>query len=104
MPIRVPVRPAGDMRLCFLKVMHLMYPNVEQLLITGMDPDQLRDVVRVFSLGWCEALIISNNGPCIEDWKLRYGCRINSPDWYPGPEWQWWRESAANGSNSILGL
>jgi len=68
-----------------------------------MSPTQIRGLLRVFCLGWCESMVV-NKCP-IEEWHRIYGEILNNNDWYPDESWNWWDDPRAilnDGSGLIL--
>lgn len=71
------------MRDRFIECMKMMYGAKD------VEPIQLRDLVRTFSMGYAEALMaVGDRGAMaryIEEYRL-----IAAETWMPGNEWKWW--------------
>ena len=66
-----------------------------------MQPVQIRGLLKIFVLGWTEAMIVGRVP--IMDWQTMYGHILNNPDWYPDESWHWWNDvPGVNGSSLVL--
>lgn len=86
------------MRESFLAAMRACYPGPH-----GVHPEQLRELVRVFYLGWVRSLEVVVAGEpygraagMLTDALLRYR-DVTHPDWRPGDEWRWWLTNGRKG-------
>ena len=71
------------MREAFRRDMRLMWPN------GPASAHQHRDIVRVFAMGWCDALMAVGAKEAVEAF-VREFASISDPNWWPGESWVWW--------------
>ncbi len=72
-----------DMKLRFREAMKLMWPG-------GVDdPLMFRDVIRIFSMGWAEAMMKTDNCEEISSYVTNFRA-IAQQDWMPDDSWKWW--------------
>ena len=69
----------------FLRCAAVQFPN-------GVPPDQHRDIIRTFAMGWNEALRSRRDLLAQKEFMLHYGAMINQVDWYPDSTWKWWKD------------
>lgn len=67
----------------FLICMTIMYPNGVSNII------QHRDLVRVFTMSWVEALLHNNQSEAVQELVADYDILANE-EWLPDESWQWW--------------
>jgi hypothetical protein len=71
------------MKESFLKSAKLMYPDgVSQAY-------QHRDLVRVYSIGWCDALVNSGDMERVRQWTEEFK-PLADLNWWPDDSWKWW--------------
>lgn len=73
------------MKDAFKRSMVWMWPNGT---IDMSCPEQWRDLVRVFSMGWIEALKSVGHYAEIEQQMIAYNA-ICDPNWMPDASWDW---------------
>jgi len=56
---------------------------------------QHRDLVRVFAMGWCDALMHAGAADEVLRWGEQFGA-IADENWWPDQSWRWWEETAAD--------
>jgi hypothetical protein len=67
----------------FFECMKLIYPD-------GVSSqEQLRDLIRVFSMGWLEALMLNECKGAVELWVRQYS-KTTDVSWWPDDSWKWW--------------
>jgi hypothetical protein len=73
------------MKEAFKRDMRFLYP-------AGLGSDeyhQFRDLIRVFSMGWCDALMAHNLTDAVEQWTKEFR-PIAEAGWFPDDSWKWW--------------
>lgn len=73
------------MREAFLRDMKLLYPHG---LDWERDKSQHRDLIHVFSMGWCDALMSVDAREAAKQlfWYLQHTADLN---WWPDASWRW---------------
>lgn len=74
---------ADLMRSKCLADMKLMWPH------GPADREQHRDVIRIYAMGWCDALMAAGNKAAVEAWTREFA-HIAEVSWFPDSSWQWW--------------
>ena len=71
------------MKQAFLESIRYMYPE-------GVDDlHQMRDLIRIYSMGWCDALMHHEDKEGVEKWFAE--CKVISDlNWWPDDSWKWW--------------
>jgi hypothetical protein len=67
----------------FFDCMRLLYPD------GVVSHEQLRDLIRVFSIGWVEALMLNECVAGVEAWAKDYK-HTTEEGWFPDDSWKWW--------------
>lgn len=73
------------MKEAFINDMRNLWPE-------GLRPDeksQWRDIIRVYSMGWCSALISHGDKAKVADWIIEFR-PIADLNWWPDNSWKWW--------------
>lgn len=71
------------MKDAFILSMQHIYPG-------GVDNmHQMRDLVRVYSMGWCDALMARGDKAAVQAWCTEFG-PISATGWFPDATWKWW--------------
>ena len=71
------------MKEAFLQSMRLIYPQ-------GVDNAyQHRDVVRIYSMGWCDALMAADQKQAVAAWVEEFR-PLADLNWWPDASWRWW--------------
>lgn len=73
------------MKEAFKLSMRFMFPNG---LNWQADKYQWRDLIRVFSMGWCDALMHVDNKPAVKQWVDKYK-GLADLNWWPDDSWRW---------------
>ncbi len=72
------------MKEAYLHCMSLLFPD-------GLPnaEEQHRDTIKIFSMGWAEALKKNNDKEGLTEWVVL--CQpISKPNWWPDDSWKWW--------------
>lgn len=72
------------MKQAFLSCMDHLYPDG----LPSESSHQLRDLIRVFSMGWCESLIAQGLDDEVEKWTEEFK-PIADLNWWPDDTWKW---------------
>ncbi len=71
------------MKESFLRAMKHVYPK------GGVSPQQHRDLVRTYSMGWADALMSIEAKKDLEEWVLDHS-GLADLNWWPDDSWKWW--------------
>lgn len=73
-----------SLKAAFLDTAVKMYPQG-----LAEDPKQHRDVIRVYTMGWRDAVITAKDRGMVLD--VASDCkRMADPNWWPDKSWRWW--------------
>lgn len=76
----------GPMQTAFLKCMRLLFGARGSVGLT-----QLRDLIRVFCMGWSECAVHRADPDALEEW-IEETKPTADPNWWPDDSWKWWRQ------------
>lgn len=74
-----------NMKEAFKQSMSYLYPGAG-----GVSRDQMRDLVRTFSMGWVEGLRAHNQVEAVREWAEGLGLEVSNVGWWPDETWIWW--------------
>lgn len=67
----------------FFHCMEMIYPD-------GVSSqEQLRDLIRTFSMGWLEALMLAECKEPVQAWVSEFAYTFDV-GWWPDDSWKWW--------------
>lgn len=73
------------MKKAFLEDLKHMWPQ-------GLHPSeksQWRDIIRVYMMGWCSALMSQGAVEQVAEWTKEFR-PLADPNWWPDDSWRWW--------------
>jgi len=74
------------MKEAFLESIRMIYPDGLDVLTDGY---QWRDIVRIYSMGWADALMATGQKEKLEEWLLEAKA-LTDENWMPDSSWRWW--------------
>lgn len=77
-----------DMKTAFKDDANTMYQG------RSVSFEQLRDLARMYSMGWCSALLAQRDVDPVRHWAANEGRELASIDWMPDDSWAWWIQPA----------
>lgn len=71
------------MKAAFLKSMRYLYPDGPG------SAQQHRDLVKCYSMGWCDSLVADGNSEAVDAWTREFKF-LADLNWWPDASWKWW--------------
>jgi len=78
-------KDSWKMKKIFLESIRFVWPE-------GVgDRRQMRVIIRVYSMGWVDALMATKQTEDLADWVENACSMMNDPAWMPDDSWIWWK-------------